>query len=96
MPQGKPPGFGHEDAARCYSEPVQHLERISINPDVMGGKPCIRGMRVAVGMMVEALAAGRSVRDLLADFPYLGSFRSRTDAAARGCEPDRQVGSALT
>jgi len=71
MPQGKPPGFGHEDAARCYSEPVQHLERISINPDVMGGKPCIRGMRVTVGMIVEALAAGRSVGDLLADFPYL-------------------------
>jgi len=44
---------------------------ISINPDVMGGKPCIRGMRVTVGMIVEALAAGRSVGDLLADFPYL-------------------------
>ena len=47
------------------------LQRISTNPDVMGGKPCIRGMRVTVGMIVEALAAGRSVSDLLADFPYL-------------------------
>ena len=37
----------------------------------MGGKPCIRGMRVTVGMIVEALAAGRSVEDLLNDFPYL-------------------------
>jgi uncharacterized protein (DUF433 family) len=37
----------------------------------MGGKPCIRGMRVTVGMIVEAIAAGRSVPDLLADFPYL-------------------------
>ncbi len=37
----------------------------------MGGKPCIRGMRVTVGMIVEAIAAGRSVADLLTDFPYL-------------------------
>lgn len=37
----------------------------------MGGKPCIRGMRVTVGMIVEALSAGRSASDLLSDFPYL-------------------------
>ncbi len=37
----------------------------------MGGKPCIRGMRVTVGMIVEAVAAGRTVEQLLADFPYL-------------------------
>ena len=37
----------------------------------MGGKPCIRGMRVTVGMIVEAMAAGRSAEEILADFPYL-------------------------
>ena len=37
----------------------------------MGGKPCIRGMRVTVGMIVEALSAGRATADLLNDFPYL-------------------------
>ena len=37
----------------------------------MGGKPCIRGMRVTVGMVVESVAAGRTVPELLADFPYL-------------------------
>jgi uncharacterized protein (DUF433 family) len=37
----------------------------------MGGKPCIRGMRVTVGMLVEALAAGRTVEQLLGDFPYI-------------------------
>ena len=52
-------------------EPMQQLPRISTNPEVMGGKPCIRGMRVTVGMVVGALAAGRSVENLLADFPYL-------------------------
>ncbi len=50
---------------------MQLLPRISSSPEVMGGKPCIRGMRVTVGMIVEAMAAGRWVEDLLADFPYL-------------------------
>ena len=50
---------------------MQRPQRISTDPQVMGGKPCIRGMRVTVGMIVEALAVGRSVEDLLSDFPYL-------------------------
>ncbi|MGA2711883.1 MAG: DUF433 domain-containing protein [Bryobacteraceae bacterium] len=50
---------------------MQQFHRISTNPEVMGGKPCIRGMRVTVGMIVEALAAGRSIENLLTDFPYL-------------------------
>jgi uncharacterized protein (DUF433 family) len=37
----------------------------------MGGEPCIRGMRVTVGMIVESLAAGRTTERLLTDFPYL-------------------------
>lgn len=37
----------------------------------MGGKACIRGMRVTVGMIVGMIAAGRSVEDILADYPYL-------------------------
>ena len=47
------------------------LRRITIDPEVMGGKPCIRGMRVTDGMIVESIAAGRSFQDLLTDFPYL-------------------------
>jgi uncharacterized protein (DUF433 family) len=50
---------------------VQGVQRITIDPMVMGGKPCIRGMRVTVGMIVESLAAGRTVDDLLKDFSYL-------------------------
>jgi uncharacterized protein (DUF433 family) len=50
---------------------VQQLDRITMNPEVMGGKPCIRGMRVTVGMIVETMAAGRTVEQLLADFPYV-------------------------
>jgi uncharacterized protein (DUF433 family) len=50
---------------------VQHFDRITMDPEVMGGKPCIRGMRVTVGMIVEAMAAGRTIEELLADFPYI-------------------------
>jgi uncharacterized protein (DUF433 family) len=45
--------------------------RITQNPAVMGGKPCIRGLRVTVGMIVGQIGAGRTVEDLLADYPYL-------------------------
>ena len=37
----------------------------------MGGKPCIRGLRVTVGMVVGQIGAGRAVDEVLADFPYL-------------------------
>jgi uncharacterized protein (DUF433 family) len=50
---------------------MEQLTRITQDPAVMGGKPCIRGMRVTVGMIVEALAAGRTESGLLVDFPYL-------------------------
>jgi uncharacterized protein (DUF433 family) len=45
--------------------------RITHDPAVMGGKPCIRGLRVTVGMIVGQIAAGRTVEELLADYPYL-------------------------
>jgi uncharacterized protein (DUF433 family) len=47
------------------------LDRITQRADVMGGKACIRGLRVTVGMVVGQIAAGRSIADLLADYPYL-------------------------
>ncbi len=47
------------------------LDRITQEPDVMGGKPCIRGMRVTVGMIVGQVAAGHSIEEILADYPYL-------------------------
>jgi len=47
------------------------LSRITQQPEVMGGKACIRGMRVTVGMIVGQIGAGHSVDDILIDFPYL-------------------------
>jgi uncharacterized protein (DUF433 family) len=45
--------------------------RITQDPAIMGGKPCIRGMRVTVGMIVGQIGAGRTVDELLSDYPYL-------------------------
>jgi uncharacterized protein (DUF433 family) len=45
--------------------------RVTQNPEVMGGKPCIRGLRVTVGMIVGQIGAGRSIEELLGDYPYL-------------------------
>ncbi len=47
------------------------IDRITQNPAVMGGKACIRGMRVTVGMIVGQIGAGVSIERLLADYPYL-------------------------
>lgn len=45
--------------------------RISRNPEVMGGKPCVRGMRVTVGMIVGLVASGHSNAEIIAAYPYL-------------------------
>lgn len=50
---------------------MEVLERITQDPAVMGGKPCIRSMRVTVGMVVNQLGGGRSIEQILTDFPYL-------------------------
>ena len=48
-----------------------NLDRITLDPAMMGGKPCIRGMRMTVGMIVGQIGAGESIEDLLGDYPYL-------------------------
>jgi uncharacterized protein (DUF433 family) len=50
---------------------VKLLPRITLDPAVMGGKPCIRGLRVTVGTIVGLLAAGRTREEILAAYPYL-------------------------
>lgn len=46
-------------------------ERITFNPAIMGGKPCIRGMRVTVGTIIGLLAIGYNETDILKAYPYL-------------------------
>ena len=50
---------------------MEWLDRITQQPGMMGGKACIRSMRVTVGMIVEQIAAGHTVESILVDYPYL-------------------------
>ncbi len=47
------------------------LTRITFDLDIMGGKPCIRGMRVTVGMIVGLVASGHTKQEILELYPYL-------------------------
>jgi uncharacterized protein (DUF433 family) len=47
------------------------LSRITINKDVLGGKPIIRGMRISVAMILELLAKGATMQEILEDYPDL-------------------------
>ena len=57
---------------------MKKLTRITLNPAVMGGKACIRGLRVTVGTVVGLLAAGRSPEEILksVSLPRTGRYRS--------------------
>lgn len=48
-------------------------ERIVLNPDIMGGKPCIRGTRVTVGVLVGMLSKNHDRQEILTLYPYLKS-----------------------
>ena len=50
---------------------MKSLDRITLDPAVMGGKACIRGTRVTAGMVVGLLAEGRSPAEILQAYPYL-------------------------
>ena len=56
---------------RLTGPDMERLDRITQQPGVMGGKACIRGMRVTVGMVVGQIGAGHGIDEILADYPYL-------------------------
>jgi uncharacterized protein (DUF433 family) len=62
---------GERFGSRMGEVSMKHLTRITLDPAVMGGKACIRGLRVTVGMVLGLLAAGRSREEVLAAYPYL-------------------------
>jgi len=57
--------------ASSYLLFMPKLERITLNPAVMGGKPCLRGLRVTVGTVVGLLAVGKTREEILRLYPYL-------------------------
>lgn len=50
---------------------MKELKRITFDPNVMGGKPCIRGMRVTVGTIVGLIASGYTHAQILKAYPYI-------------------------
>jgi uncharacterized protein (DUF433 family) len=54
-----------------YNGPMSTLDRITVSPDVCGGRPCIRGLRIRVKDVLDLLAAGATREEILADYPYL-------------------------
>lgn len=50
---------------------MPQFDRITLDPEVMGGKACIRGIRVTVGTILGLLASGRSEAEILNAYPYL-------------------------
>ncbi|TAK21864.1 MAG: DUF433 domain-containing protein [Chloroflexota bacterium] len=64
---------------------MTELHRITVSPDVCGGRPCIRGLRIRVKDILELLAAGASHDEILKDYPYLetGDIVAALEFAAR-------------
>ena len=65
-------GFGTVGSSvEVQSAMADLLDRITINPNQCGGRPCIRGMRIRVIDVLGLLAAGQSKEEILAEYPYL-------------------------
>ena len=79
---------------------MTHLDRITIEPGKRSGKPCIRGLRIAVTDVLDYLASGMSEEDLLRDFPDLTrediraclAFAAEHDTALLVIEPGHGAG----
>ena len=83
-------------APPILEDPMARLDRITQDPDIMGGRPCIRGLRVTVGAIVGLLAAGHEQDEVLAAYPYLERDDIRAAlayAAWRSEEQEIAVGS---
>ena len=50
---------------------LQPFDRITIDPDIMNGRPCIRGMRVQVSLVLNLVANGLTVKEIIEDYPYV-------------------------
>ena len=47
------------------------LDRITVDPEIMGGQPCIRGLRIPVSLVIRLIAAGKTAKEILKDYPEL-------------------------
>ena len=68
---------------------MEQLSRITFDPEIMGGKPTIRGMRITVGTIVGPLASDRSFDEILDAYPYLEEDDLRQPCVISGLEKSR-------
>jgi uncharacterized protein (DUF433 family) len=61
----------HQNSSNKQDLIMLTLDRITLQQNIMGGKACVRGFRVTVGMLVGQVGSGRSIEDILGDYPYL-------------------------
>jgi len=76
---------------------MKKLDRITLNPEVMDGKPCIRGLRITVSTVVGLMASGHSPEEILKAYPYLelaDIYEALAYAAWRSEEVEVPLGSA--
>jgi uncharacterized protein (DUF433 family) len=66
----RPRNRSHKEDS-CGVNEMKQLTRITLDPAVMGGKACIRGLRVTVGTVLGLLASGRTREEILKAYPYL-------------------------
>ena len=81
MPFRVSPTPDHADAVRVYpdeSEAMTVAERITVDPKQCGGRPCVRGLRIRVSDVLDLLAAGLTLSQVLEELPDL----EREDVAA--------------
>ena len=67
------------------------LERITVEPDKCGGRPCIRGLRIRVTDILGMLAEGVSHEEILRDFPYLEADDIKAALACAAKQADHAV-----
>jgi uncharacterized protein (DUF433 family) len=67
------------------------LKRIITDPEICGGRPCIKGTRVRVSDIIEMMAHGASTTQILADYPYLQDDDIRAALAYAGRMADHRV-----
>ena len=65
------PGRGLLTGTEKQRQMMDSLDRITFDPDVMGGRACIRGMRITVSLLLDLVAKGMTVDEILAAYPYL-------------------------
>lgn len=68
-----------------------NFDRIAVNPEVCGGKPCIRGLRFPVSRLLGLLAASETKEQILAEYPYLEAADIEQALSYAACLADEEV-----